>query len=101
MARLCSDYCTGLIDALEQQQHTLLTLGDIFTKLNGRRYFSQIDLAEAYLQVEVEQGSRPLLTIHTHKGLYYVNHLPFGVKAAPGIFKFLFSFALPVFDLFC
>ncbi|PIO63146.1 hypothetical protein TELCIR_15268 [Teladorsagia circumcincta] len=43
--RLCADFSTGLNDALEQHQHPLPTPDDIFTKLNGGRYFSQLDLA--------------------------------------------------------
>ncbi|PIO73854.1 reverse transcriptase [Teladorsagia circumcincta] len=62
-------------------------LNDIFAKLNGGKYFSQLDLAEAYLQMEVDEESRPLLTINTHRGLYRLNRLPFGVKAAPAIFQ--------------
>ncbi|EYC29726.1 hypothetical protein Y032_0006g3147 [Ancylostoma ceylanicum] len=83
--RLCADYSTGLNDALEQHQHPLPTPDDIFAKLNGGRYFSQLDLAEAYLQLEMDEVSRPLLTINTHRGLYRLNRLLFGVKPAPGI----------------
>uniref|UniRef100_W6NBQ2 RNA-directed DNA polymerase n=1 Tax=Haemonchus contortus TaxID=6289 RepID=W6NBQ2_HAECO len=85
--RLCADYSTGLNDALEQHQHPLPTPDDIFTKLNGGRYFSQLDLAEAYLQLEVDDDSKQLLTINTHRGLFRFNRLPFGVKPAPGIFQ--------------
>ncbi|PIO56101.1 reverse transcriptase [Teladorsagia circumcincta] len=85
--RLCADFSTGLNNALDQHQHPLPTPDDIFTKLNGGQYFSQLDLAEAYLQLEVDEESRPLLTINTHQGLYRLNRLPFGVKSAPAIFQ--------------
>nr|CDJ92466.1 RNA-directed DNA polymerase (reverse transcriptase) domain containing protein [Haemonchus contortus] len=85
--RLCADYSTGLNDALEQHQHPLPTPDDIFTKFNGGRYFSQLDLAEAYLQLEVDVDLKQLLTINTHRGLFRFNRLPFGVKPAPGIFQ--------------
>uniref|UniRef100_A0A7I4YQ79 Peptidase A2 domain-containing protein n=1 Tax=Haemonchus contortus TaxID=6289 RepID=A0A7I4YQ79_HAECO len=81
------DYSTGLNDALEQHQHPLPTPDDIFTKLNGGLYFSQLDLAEAYLQLEVDDDSKQLLTIDTHRGLFRFNHPSFGVKPAPGIFQ--------------
>ncbi|PIO69170.1 reverse transcriptase [Teladorsagia circumcincta] len=84
---LCADFSTGLNDALEQYQHRLPTPDDIFIKLNGGRYFSQLDLAEAYLQMEMDEESRSLLTINTHRGLCQLNRLPFGVKAAPVIFQ--------------
>ncbi|EYC40917.1 hypothetical protein Y032_0589g363 [Ancylostoma ceylanicum] len=84
---LCADYSTGLSDALEQHHHPLPPPDDILAKLNRGRYFSQLGLAEAYLQLEMDEDSRPLLTINTHRGLYRLNRLPFGVKPAPGIFQ--------------
>ncbi|KAK6764772.1 hypothetical protein RB195_024918 [Necator americanus] len=85
--RLCGDFSTGLNDALQLHQHPLPTAENVFTKLNGGQLFTQIDFAEAYLQVEVEEESKEMLTINTHRGLYRYNRLPFGVKSAPGIFQ--------------
>ncbi|KAK6765279.1 hypothetical protein RB195_025275 [Necator americanus] len=86
--RLCADYLTGLNDALEQNQHLLPTPENpTFTKLNGGRYFSQLDFSETYLQLEANDVSKQLLTINTHRGLYRFNRLQFGVKPAPGIFQ--------------
>ncbi|KAK6761921.1 hypothetical protein RB195_022857 [Necator americanus] len=85
--RLCGDFSTGLNDALQLHQHPLPTAKDVFTKLNGGRLVTQIDFAEAYLQVEVEEESKEMLTINTQRGLYRYNRLPFGVKSAPGIFQ--------------
>ncbi|XGW25993.1 hypothetical protein V3C99_006978 [Haemonchus contortus] len=85
--RLCADYSTGLNDALMLHQHPLPTPEDVFAKLNGGTIFTQIDFADAYLQVEVDEASKGLLTINTHRGLFRYNRLPFGVKSAPGIFQ--------------
>ncbi|KFD46887.1 hypothetical protein M514_12245 [Trichuris suis] len=85
--RLRPDFSTGLNDALEHHQYPLPLPDDIFATLNGGRYFSKIDLADAYLQVEVDEKSKELLTINTHRGLYRYNRLPFGVKSAPAIFQ--------------
>ncbi|PIO60823.1 integrase core domain protein [Teladorsagia circumcincta] len=85
--RLCADFSTGLNDSLSLHQHPLPTTEEVFTKLNGGQLFSQIDLADAYLQIEVEEDSKELLTINTHRGLFRYNRLPFGVKSAPGIFQ--------------
>ncbi|XGW29028.1 hypothetical protein V3C99_008661 [Haemonchus contortus] len=51
-------------NALEQHQHPIPTPEDMFAKLNGERYFSQLDLAKAYLEIEVDEESRRLLRIH-------------------------------------
>ncbi|KFD65086.1 hypothetical protein M514_22803 [Trichuris suis] len=68
-------------------QYPLPTPEDIFSTLNGGTVFSQIDFSDAYLQIEVSEESRELLTLNTHRGLYRYNRLPFGVKTAPGIFQ--------------
>ncbi|CAI2347328.1 unnamed protein product [Caenorhabditis sp. 36 PRJEB53466] len=71
--RLCADFSTGLNDCLQQHQHPLPTLEDSFSKLNGGRLFTQIDLAEAYLQVETDPEASELLCINTHLGLFAIN----------------------------
>nr|CDJ84418.1 RNA-directed DNA polymerase (reverse transcriptase) domain containing protein [Haemonchus contortus] len=85
--RLCADFSTGLNDALMLHQHPLPTPDDVFAKLNGGTAFTQIDFADAYLQIEVEDEAKELLTISTHGGPLRYNRLPFGFKSAPGIFQ--------------
>ncbi|EYC02822.1 hypothetical protein Y032_0097g2957 [Ancylostoma ceylanicum] len=60
---------------------------DIFATLNGGAVFSQIDLSDAYLQVELSDESKKMVVINTHRGLFQYNRLPFGIKTAPGIFQ--------------
>ncbi|CAH8567690.1 unnamed protein product [Schistosoma mattheei] len=85
--RICADFSTGLNAALEQHHYPLPVPADLFTMLNGGKFFAKLDLADAYLQVEVAEDSRELLTINTHRGLFQYNRLPFGVKTAPSIFQ--------------
>ena len=85
--RLCADFSTGLNAALEPNCYPLPLPEDIFTILNGGTCFAKLDLAEAYLQVEVAPESRELLTINTHRGLFQYTRLPFGVKTAPAMFQ--------------
>lgn len=89
--RICADYSTGLNDSLEPHQFPLPLPEDIFAKLANGTVFSQIDLSDAFLQVKVDEQSRKLLTINTHRGLYQFNRLPFGIKAAPGAFQQIMS----------
>lgn len=85
--RICGDYSTGLNSALQPHQYPLPLPEDIFAKLANCKVFSQIDLSDAFLQVEVHEQSRHLLTINTHRGLYHYNRLSPGVKIAPGAFQ--------------
>ncbi|XP_055543397.1 uncharacterized protein K02A2.6-like [Wyeomyia smithii] len=85
--RICGDYSTGLNDRLQSHQYPLPLPQDIIAKLSNCTVFSQIDLSDAFLQMEVDENCRHLLTINTHRGLYQYNRLPPGVKAAPGAFQ--------------
>lgn len=85
--RICADFSTGLNEALQTHHYPLPMPEDLFTTMNGGKFFAKLDLAEAYLQVEVAQESRELLTINTHRGLFQHARLPFGIKTAPAIFQ--------------
>ena len=49
--------------------------------------FSKRDLSEVYLQVKVDEKCSKLLAINTHKELFKLNCLPFGVKVTPSLFQ--------------
>ncbi|XP_052888229.1 uncharacterized protein K02A2.6-like [Anopheles moucheti] len=85
--RIYGDYSTGLNNALMAHQYPLPLPEDIFTSLSNCTVFSQLDLSDAFLQVEVDEKCRELLTVNTHRGLFKYNRLPPGVKAAPGAFQ--------------
>lgn len=44
-------------------------------------------MKDAYLQLQVDDESKELLTINTHKGLFRYNRLLFGTASSPPIFQ--------------
>ena len=53
---------------------------DLLASLAGGAAFSKLDLKHAYQQVVLDEETKQLVTINTHKGLYRVNRLPLGVS---------------------
>ena len=93
-----ADFSTGLNAALKDHHYPLPSPEEVFTKLNGGKIFSKIDLSEAYLQIPVEEENAKLLCISTQKGLFKFNRLAFGIKVAPAIFQQVIYTMLSGFD---
>ncbi|EGT42489.1 hypothetical protein CAEBREN_28442 [Caenorhabditis brenneri] len=74
------------IISVDDECHPLPTSEDIFGRLQGK-VFSQIDLRDAYLQVELDDESQKLAVINTHLGLFRYKRMAFGLKTAPAIFQ--------------
>lgn len=85
--RLCGDYKVTVNPNLLVDEHPLPTIEELFSTMAGGDKFSKIDLAKAYLQLEVNQEDQHLLTLSTHKGLYRPTRLMYGIACAPSIWQ--------------
>jgi predicted aspartyl protease len=85
--RICGDYKVTINPVLDIDIHPLPKPEELFASLGGGKRFSKINLSQAYQQLRLEENSKTLLTINTHKGLYRYTRLPFGVASAPAIFQ--------------
>ena len=59
----------------------------IFSTLNGSKYFTKIDLAKGYWQVPLDEESKQYTAFQTDVGLYQFKVLPFGLVNAPATFN--------------
>ena len=85
--RLCGDYKITLNPNLRIDRYPVTTVQDLLATLSGGELFSKIDLSQAYQQVKLDENSRALVTISTHKGLFTYKRMCFGVASTPGLFQ--------------
>ena len=85
--RICGDFKVTINPYLCPADYPIPRIEDIFASLSGGEKFSKIDLAQAYNQIELEEESKPYVTVNTPKGLYSYQRLPFGISTAPPIFQ--------------
>jgi len=60
---------------------------DMLNRLNRAKYFSTINLGNAYYQVELEEESKIKTAFSTKNGQYCFKRMPFGIAAAPATFQ--------------
>lgn len=84
--RLCVDY-RRLNAKTRKDAYPLPRIDESLDALGGARYFSAIDLASAYNQVEVHPDDRQKTAFTTPMGLFEYNRMPFGLCNAPASFQ--------------
>ena len=72
---------------LEIDQYPLPKPEELFTAVTGGNKFTKLDLSQAYKQMLLDDDSKDLVTINTHRGLYRYTRLPFGIASAPAVFQ--------------
>ena len=85
--RLCGSYDLTVNTATSLESYPLPRIEELFAELAGGQFYTKIDLREAYLQLELEDSSQRYTTINTHKGLFQVTRLAYGIKSAVAIFQ--------------
>lgn len=84
--RLCADFKVTLNRVLSVDKYPVPRIEDLLSKLSGSRYFTKLDLSQAYNQVELDE-TRKFTVINTHRGLFRYNRLVYGLASSPGIFQ--------------
>ena len=55
--------------AIERERHKAPTLDELVVDLNGAKFFSKIDLRDAYHQIEIDEKSKYITVFRTSLGL--------------------------------
>ena len=85
--RICGDYKMTVNQVAKPDCYPIPRIEDLFASLSKGETFTKLDMSNAYQQLVLDEESRKLTTINTHKGLYQYRRLPFSVSAALAIFQ--------------
>ena len=85
--RICGDFKVTINPVINIESYPLPRVEELFANLSQGKYFSKLDMSNAYLQLPLSHEAQNLVTINTHLGLFRYHRLPFGVSLAPAIFQ--------------
>lgn len=84
--RICLDL-RQINKAILREVHPIPVIEEIILKVGNSKWFSLMDIKQAFHQIEISPKSRPITTFITSKGLYRYKRLLFGISCAPEIFQ--------------
>lgn len=84
--RLVIDY-RKLNEMTIDDKYPLPNITELFDKLGRSCYFTTLDLASGYHQIEVAEEDRQKTAFSTNAGHYEFSRMPFGLKTAPATFQ--------------
>lgn len=88
--RLCTDMRRAN-EAISRENLPFPRVETVLAKLSGCKYFSKLDLKNAFLQYELHPDSRYITTFVTHIGNFRHKRLPFGINSAAEQFQWHFA----------
>ncbi|XP_058840941.1 uncharacterized protein K02A2.6-like [Topomyia yanbarensis] len=84
--RLCIDMRRAN-QAIQRLNHPLPIIDDFLPKFQNAKFFTSLDIKQAFHQVELVEDCRDVTTFITNWGLFRYKRLLFGVNCAPELFQ--------------
>lgn len=84
--RICIDMRRAN-EAIIRENHPLPTMNQMLPNFRQAKWFSRLDIKQAFHQLEINEECRYITTFSTSKGLFRYKRLMFGISCAPEMFQ--------------
>ena len=81
--RMCIDPSQTINKAIKVPKYPIPTVDELLPKLNNAKIFSCVDVYKGFTNIELDDSSSFLTTMHTPIGRYPWFRMPFGVSLGP------------------
>lgn len=88
--RICVDF-RKINDITTGDAYPLPNITDILDQLGNSHYFTTLDLANGFHQIQMDKNDKLKTAFSTSTGHYVYNRMPFGLKGAPATFQRLMN----------
>ena len=80
-------FALKLNEVTKADKFPLSRIDDLLDQLGKAQYFSTLDLAAGYWQIQINEASKEKTAFMTQQGLFEFKVMPFGLTNAPAVFQ--------------